>query len=107
MKFFSSLIVCLCLVSTVDANPLNKPENVHAIAHAGIAYVITHGGQVICTEIAGKEHKLTCTIVAVVAANAANIAHEALQDFKSAPERGIVSGAIGSGLALTFIVIDF
>ena len=103
------LFVCLFLAAAVNpviADDLQE-DLMHIAAHAGGTYIMTHGTQVICKKLIGKDKKLTCTIVGIVLAQSVNIAYKAKQGFPSDTTRSLSSGAAGSAAAALMIAIDF
>jgi len=103
MNYWLTLLVLFPL----NLLALTQEDQLHIAAHAGVTYAITHGTEVVCKKVIGKEYKLTCALTGVVLANTINIGRKALQDFPNDTNRAILSGMAGSGLAVTFIVIDW
>lgn len=92
---------------TARAYAIDQDDLLHGAAHFGATYAITHGTEVVCKKIVGKEHKLSCTVAGVIIANTVNIAYKAGQGFPNDTNRALISGALGSGVAFTFISIDW
>lgn len=84
-----------------------EPSNavMHETAHAGAAYAVTHIVETVCVKSTSDKNKLVCTIVGMVAANVANVAYKANENFPNDTKRAILSGLTGSALA--GIVINF
>lgn len=100
------MLITLVLVSPVTY-AISQDDLLHGAAHFGGTYVITNATEVICKDIRGKDHKLSCTLLGIALANAANIAYKASQGFPNDTNRAVISGALGSGFAATIISIDW
>lgn len=87
-----------------------QEELFHLAAHTGASYLITHATQVLCKRVIGKEHKTICTLVGASVAASAGIVKEVVIDKNESSKRhavGYAEDALGIGLAITFISIDF
>jgi hypothetical protein len=99
-------ILALALIS----NPFNSDEALHAVGHTGGSYMLTHGGEVVCKKITGKEHKVGCLVGSVVTTVVVGTAKELVLDRGESKQRhakGFIEDAIGIGAAVTFITIDW
>ena len=103
MKYWFILLIILPL----NVWAITQEDQLHIAAHAGTTYAITHVTEVFCTKAAGQEYKLTCTLTGVVLANAINIGRKIAQSLPNDSSRAIISGALGSGIAVTIIAIDW
>lgn len=102
--------MALMLQPVFADDSLNGEDLLHASAHIGTTYLITHATEVVCKKIAGKEHKLACTLVGVGAAVAASVVKETVMDSGESNHRHLVGygeDLIGIGAAVTLISIDF
>lgn len=100
----------LCFTLTQAKGESLEDELFHVAAHTGASYLITHSTEVICKKIAGQEHKLACTIVGASVAATAGVVKEIVFDKGESNKRhtiGYAEDALGIGLAVTFISIDF
>lgn len=111
LYFTVQLVLLACfMLETSSGVELDSEDVLHASSHIGASYLITHATEVICTKIAGKEHKLTCTVTGAIVAASAGIAKEVLLDKGESSRRhaiGYAEDLTGIGLAVTFITIDF
>lgn len=109
MKY--TLIALSFLVSTqVQALDIESEEMVHAAAHFGVSYAITHGTTVTCKKLFNGS-KTTCSIAGAAIALSAGAAKEYLDHKKGAKAnnhmRSMLQNTAGVGAALFFIHIDF
>lgn len=99
------LTIIFFLVSPAIWADSMQENLLHASAHAGSTYAITHTTEVVCRKfISGK---MTCTLTGIVLANLTNVAYKGAQGFPSDTKRAVVSGAAGSGMAAIMIGFDF
>lgn len=101
------LFILIGFLLPMQVYGVSQEDLLHITAHAGATYVITHGTEVLCTKVIGKENKLTCTLTGIVLANAINIGRKAAQGFPSDTTRATMSGVAGSAAAAFIITIDF
>lgn len=104
------LALFLCFTLTQANGEDLSEEMFHVAAHTGTSYLITHASEVLCKRIAGREYKLTCTIIGASIAASAGIVKEIVIDEGESNKRhaiGYGEDALGIGLAVTFISIDF
>lgn len=106
-----AVLVLGMMITMANAESIvSSDEALHATAHVGASYLITHASQVICTKITGKEHKLGCTIAgAVIAATAGTLKEVVIDRGESKKQHalGYTEDAIGISAAITIISIDW
>jgi hypothetical protein len=89
---------------------LTSEQTVHDVAHAGGSYALTSVGEVACTGVFSKAHRLECTLIATLTAIGAGIAKEVLMDSGETNHkhfRGIAADATGVGAAVGVISISW
>lgn len=105
MKTLTAIVLGIGFSTSVYA--INGDDVLHETAHFGGTYMVTHGTEVVCKKLIGKEHKVACTIAGAVISQGLNVAYKAQENFPSDTKRSLLSGAAGTAAAVLMISIDF
>jgi hypothetical protein len=112
MKAFTRAVfaISIAILSTPQATRadgvLDSEQALHATAHIGASYLITHAGSSTCNLITQNRHKTLCLLSGVVMAASAGTMKEVVLDKGETNNRhmlGYAENATGIGAAVTFL----
>lgn len=99
--------VLLAVIQIASAESYtNSEEALHATAHAGGSYVLTHATQAACSLATAHRHKQLCLLGGVLIAAGAGVVKEVVVDKGESNKRhfmGYAADATGISAAVTFI----
>lgn len=100
-------LVFAALVSLQSVWAFDTEDVLHPVAHIGGAYAITHVTHVVCRRVSDRS-ELFCSLLGAGVALTAGIAVEATQsESVGSHSLGVAEDAIGIGLAMTMIHLEF
>lgn len=106
MKYFVTIGLACFFPAYLIANPIESEDVVHATAHIGASYGITHVTEVVCHKVL-KGHKTLCTVAGVATALTAGAIKEKMDGKGDNHTKGMLENLAGTGIAALVITIDY